>query len=199
MQIDPEQVRAHYASLSDEALLELDRRDLTDIGRQFYDVEIASRKLKVEPAERKRAAGAFTDTENDPDWMKDAVCIFEQQIRSGRDSIADTVASVMEALGNARIPCNLVEEHVEPEPAVPYDAYRVMVPGHLELVAGSVLDSDLFNADTETKWQAHFAELSDSELRAVDPDLLFGALLDRVERVKRAYGEEFSRRSLVRR
>jgi len=192
MEIDPEQVRSHYASLSDEALLEVNRSDLTEVGRQFYDAEISSRRLRVGFAEQEHGEGTSIAT----DWMKDAACIFEQQIRSGT---ADAAASVIEALRNARIPCDLVEEHIQPEPAVPYDAYRVMVPSHLELVASFVVDSDVFNEEAETKWRANFEELTDSELLAMDPDVLFGALLNRIERVKSAYREEFSRRGLARR
>lgn len=195
MEIHPEQIRSHYASMSDEALLALDRNDLTDIGRQFYDVEIASRKLEIRPPDRKRDETTFAVNAINPDWMTNPVCVFEQQSRGA----ADSAATVVDALNKARIPCNLILEHVEPEPTVPYDVYRVMVPAHLELVAASVVDRDVFNTDTELKLRAHFAEVNDAELIAMDPDLLFGALLDRVERVKRAYREELIRRNLVRR
>jgi len=194
VEIHPEQIRSHYASMSDEALLALDRNDLTDIGRQFYDVEIASRKLEIQPPDRKRDETTFAVNAINPDWMN-PVCVFEQLSRGA----ADSAATVVDALNKARIPCNLILEHVEPEPTVPYDVYRVMVPAHLELVAASVVDRDVFNTDTELKWRAHFAEVNDAELIAMDPDLLFGALLDRVERVKRAYREELIRRNLVRR
>lgn len=49
MQVDPNEFRRLYASLSDDALLEVERADLTDIARQYYDQELAQRGLQNEP------------------------------------------------------------------------------------------------------------------------------------------------------
>jgi len=48
MQINPDDFRRLYASLSDEALLEIQPADLTDVARQCYDSELAQRRLKNE-------------------------------------------------------------------------------------------------------------------------------------------------------
>lgn len=70
-----------------------------------------------------------------------------------------------------------------------------MVPGGLNLEAASVLDKEIFNAEVEAEWRAHFAVLTDEELLGVDQEILFGGLLDRIERVRRAYDEEVTRRT----
>jgi hypothetical protein len=48
MQIDPEEFRRHYASLSDEGLLEIDRDELVDVAQQCYDEELAQRGIAFE-------------------------------------------------------------------------------------------------------------------------------------------------------
>jgi hypothetical protein len=45
MQLDPRELRQHYASLSDEALLEIDRADLVDVAQMIFDEEVRERKL----------------------------------------------------------------------------------------------------------------------------------------------------------
>ena len=44
MPLDPEYLRHHYASLSDEALLELDRSELVETAQKCYDEELIRRK-----------------------------------------------------------------------------------------------------------------------------------------------------------
>lgn len=43
--IDPEYLRKHYAELSDEALMALDRRELEELARVIYDEEVERRAL----------------------------------------------------------------------------------------------------------------------------------------------------------
>ena len=45
MPVDPEYLRAHYASLSDEALLAINREELVKTAQQCYDNELAQRDL----------------------------------------------------------------------------------------------------------------------------------------------------------
>jgi hypothetical protein len=49
VEIDPEEFKRHYAELSDEGLLSIDRADLIELARTYYDAEVASRGLH--PAE----------------------------------------------------------------------------------------------------------------------------------------------------
>ncbi|MGC9952442.1 MAG: hypothetical protein ABSF64_39395, partial [Bryobacteraceae bacterium] len=51
MQIDRQELSAHYASLSDEELWELDRAELTEVAQRFYDSELAKRHLTPEDTE----------------------------------------------------------------------------------------------------------------------------------------------------
>ena len=48
MPIDPAEFRRHYASLSDEALLEINRDELVEAAQQCYDEELAGRGLQSE-------------------------------------------------------------------------------------------------------------------------------------------------------
>lgn len=45
MQIDPEVLRQHYSSLSDDALLAVDGSELIDIAQRCYDAELEARGL----------------------------------------------------------------------------------------------------------------------------------------------------------
>jgi hypothetical protein len=48
----------------------------------------------------------------------------------------------------------------------------------------------------EAEWRSQLQAFSDEELRALDPEDFWGALLDRAERMKRAYLDEVARRNL---
>jgi len=45
VQINIEDLRQHYASLSDEGLLEIDRDELTAVAQTCYDEELEQRNL----------------------------------------------------------------------------------------------------------------------------------------------------------
>src|SRR5690349_17957331 len=47
MKVSAEDFRRQYAGLSDEALLDVDRRDLVEVARKCYDEELARRQLKA--------------------------------------------------------------------------------------------------------------------------------------------------------
>jgi Putative prokaryotic signal transducing protein len=51
MEVSPDDFRRLYSSLSDIGLRTIQRDDLTDIARQCYDQELASRGLSLTPAE----------------------------------------------------------------------------------------------------------------------------------------------------
>jgi hypothetical protein len=53
-----------------------------------------------------------------------------------------------------------------------------------------------FNRIAEAEWRSQLEAFSDEELRALNPEDFWGALLDRVERMKRAYVDEIARRKL---
>lgn len=63
MKVSVEDIRRLYADLSDEALLDVDRRDLVDLARTCYDEELARRKLKAAPAAPVKASARETHGE----------------------------------------------------------------------------------------------------------------------------------------
>ena len=69
-----------------------------------------------------------------------------------------------------------------------------MVPAALILKATSVLDKAIFNPGIEADWKTQLASLSDDELRELSADDICAGLIDRVERLRRAYESEVARR-----
>jgi hypothetical protein len=209
LQIDLKDLRRHYASLADEEILALDRAELTEVARKCYDEEFARRGLKEEagglPRQRENRR-PDAGLEIDPDWLESAACACSFATQSARpfdeappgDFSAASAANARDVLEAAGIPCRISGNPVElpsSDPPPTYE-YRVMVPGGLSLRAASVLDKEVFNTQTEAEWKTHFESLSDEELRTLDPEAICAGLQDRIERMKRAYGDELARRKL---
>ena len=208
MQLDPEYLRQHYASLSDEALLAVNRAELVEMAQATFDDEVNRREL----APRKRTGrvrepdlrdgDAEVDAEpadaaDKPSWLEEAAEIYTVDVRAGSVPAQDA-EKAREALEAAGIPCylevNKIPQDLNAVPATHY--WRLMVPGKLNMRATSVLEREIFNAEFEENWKTHLEALSDEELRALDPQAAFCGLFDRVERVNRVYEEEFERRGL---
>jgi hypothetical protein len=215
MRITPDDLRCHYESLSDEGLLEIDRSDLAPPAQGIYDQEIARRGLHrppeqedeeeayhrplpvLKPAENWDFAselGADTEDGPPPDWLEDAACPWSAYIYPNGDYIG-TGAEVQTALRDAGIPNRIVVKPPEPEPpSTPRSLYCVMVPGDLGARACSVVERKVFNRQAEAEWRSQLQSFSDEQLRALNPDDFWGALLDRAERMKRAYLHEIAQR-----
>ena len=191
MQVDLEDLRRHYASLSDEALLALDRNDLTPVAQSCYDAELAQRGLvseDFESSDELNSGGTLEiDSEADLNWLDDAACacVF---------STASEAAEACDALRQAGIPCSVSKHEMDPPADHSQQEYSVMVPGALNLQATSVLDVEIFNPKLEADWIAHFEALSDDDLGALSAEIICAGLLDRVKRLKRAYNQEIARR-----
>jgi Putative prokaryotic signal transducing protein len=56
LNIDPREFERQYRALSDEGLLSIEREDLTDIARSYYDAEVARRGLQSTEEEDEEAA-----------------------------------------------------------------------------------------------------------------------------------------------
>ena len=97
--VDPEEIRRWYASLSDEALLSVDRRELTDPAQQIYGQELARRGLQPLPApsqERK-----FVDDQSPfPGLALIGTFLYPVEAKVARALLVD-----------AGIPCYLQNEH----------------------------------------------------------------------------------------
>ena len=196
MQIDPQELRRHYASLSDESLLELNREELTEAAQEAYDSECSQRGLGEDGSDD--GTGPATRVE-DPDWLADAVCACEFAAGRPDDQAAPEAENARIVLETAGIPCHLAAHKIEPETAgeKPQYEYRLMVPGNLSMPAASVLDREIFNAEVEAEWKMYFDSLSDEELRDVDSDDLLGGLRDRLDRATRAYHEALAARGIA--
>ena len=209
MPVDPEYLSRHYATLSDEALLAIDRAALVEAAQIYLDAELHRRGLAP-----RRSAERFDEPdsiarpqdfvygvpppEDRPNWLDEAAEAYSV-VDSVLTTTAHEISNARQILETAGIPCYLeLLETPEKERVITYSKrrWRLLVPGNLGLRAGSVLDRDIFNAEFEAGWKAHLQTLSDEELLAMAPRVVFCGLFDRVERVTRAYDEEIARRRL---
>lgn len=220
MQIDLEHLRQHYASLSDEALLAIERADLVDMAKQCYDDELRLRELAPRGSSVRSRIGdsrlpdgpplphppdeeAEVDEEplgdgDNPGWLEDAAEVYSQVLRPGT-APAGEATHARDVLDAAGIPCclDLCDEPPEkPRSPEPTQRLRLLVPGGLNLRATSVLEREIFNLEFEAEWRAHLEALSDEQLRAMSPPVAFGGLIDRIERAVRVYDDELVRRKL---
>ncbi len=215
MKPDPDYLRQLYADLSDTALLEIDRADLTDVAQGCYDEELARRRpglflestaaadlLEDVGFENGDDVGSLPDGEltgeaaddAKPSWYEEGAEVYSAVIYQGQETARDA-GDARDVLRDAGIPCFLEVIH-DPSPngGSPVQRWRLSVPGKLSLRATSVLETEIFNADFEEEWRAHLEHFSDSELDEMHPRVAFGGLFDRIERVNRLYKEELDRR-----
>ncbi|HXJ38865.1 MAG TPA: hypothetical protein VNH18_06275 [Bryobacteraceae bacterium] len=213
MQLDPEYLRRHYDSLSDEALQAVDRNELVEMAQTILDEEIARRGLvRSRDARRTRIiptqpdtpdAEAYLDSEppdtgDKPGWLEDAAEVYSRTVFTGTAPAPDA-ANARDVLEAAGIPCYLDLSEIPQEKGAgpePTHQWRLMVPGEMNLRATSVLERDIFNPDFEADWKTHLETVSDADLRAMNPEAVFCGLFDRIERVNRVYDEEIARRKL---
>ena len=204
MQISTEELRKHYASLSDEALREIHPSDLTDAARKCYEEELKSRRPAAHAAEARQQEADIDDDvdvealdldEEEPDWLESAECVCSfRHLRSMQGVDASTAR---DALLSAGVPCHLSLTPAgsgEGE-AAQFDEYELMVPPGVYLKAKSVLDEQLFNAEIESGLRAHLAALSDEDLQSITPEDICAGLRDLMERLTQAYHDEVARRN----
>ena len=204
MPIEAEQLRKHYASLSEDQLTDLDRNELTEIARKCYDEEIKRRGISFHLADsvdgdstaipphdgdRRR----FTEPKDDEFFQ---MCGFAE-VNNGQSATLDT-AEARDALEAAGIPCRVDVARIEPEPdnSPAYTEYRVLVPSSLMLHARSVLDQQVFNPKEEADWKTHLESLTNDQLLQLNEDDICAGLLDRASRLRKAYVDEIRRRKL---
>ena len=190
VQINREDLSRHYASLSDGELLAIDPNELTELAAECYGNEVDRRRLSEQPEPDGAAPEIHAHDEIEPDWFDTAATACTFQIGTGR-RYAEDAERACTILRDAGIPSQVVNDHDEGGQP---DSLSVMVPGALSLKASSVLDRDLFNEQLEEAWTSHFDQLSDKELRALQPDDICAGLLDRAARLKRVYEEALAQR-----
>lgn len=202
MQVNPESLRRHYRSLSDEEFSALSREDLSEMAQKCYDEEWERRGLAetqeselVDGGEDYEEASAEDEGEAEPDWLEDAASVASFVSQPGGSAASDAGASRL-ALQRAGIPCQISLAEIAPasgdQPA--QHEYRAMVPAPLTLKATSILDRDFFNPQIEADWRVHLESLTDTELADLNPDVICAGLFDRIARLKRVYNDEVSRR-----
>ncbi len=204
--MDTAYLRQHYATLSDEALQEIERGELVDAARRCYDDELRSRGL-VSDASRSRlevrATGAqkTSGEEEKPDWLDEGAEVYSSTVLPGASTGAQEAADAADALRSAGIPCYLemceLPREEESAFAAATHRWRLVVPGKLNLRATSVLDEEIFNPELEAQWRAHLEALPDSELEQMNPQVVYSGLYDRIERITKVYDEEVLRRGLM--
>ena len=153
MQIDPEDFKRHYALLSDDALLEMDRDELVDTARVCYDAELAERNLTSPDAEE-NASSADHPGDDAPGQTEDGL------------QLVATFLSVEEAnfarglLQSADIPCSF-----ENEQAVGFSGIgelRLMVPASAYDHACEVLETEISEEDLIAQAEAEATETADA-------------------------------------
>jgi hypothetical protein len=191
LESDTEDIRRHYDSLSDEALLAISRADLTEVAQRCYDAELSARGIAPQ-LEAQDSSDAVLGVP--PEWLKDAACACSFEAVPGNNPAPelDDARNILESAG---VPCSAATREVPPS-AVAQTFWELMVPGTLILQATSILDKEFFNPQLESEWIAHFDALSDEELRALKLQDLTAGLTDRVERLTKAYKDELGRRGI---
>jgi hypothetical protein len=200
LQIDLKSLRRHYSSLSDDELLALDREELIEAAQKCYDEELERRGLNEAeepeaPADEQEYAETSQEIGVDSDGLEDGACVCSFGGQPGGSAASDA-DNARETLQDAGVPCevSIVEVAAATGDQPAQHEYRVMVPAALNLKATSILDIQVFNPQLEADWRTHFASLTDSELAALNPDVICGGLVDRIARLKKVYNEEISRR-----
>src|ERR1039457_1413500 len=154
MQIDPEYLRQHYGSLSDEGLLAIDRADLVETARMILDLEIARRRMarrRPDPPDETEDYEAEVDGETygggeEPDWLEDAAEVSSYCVPSRSAPAPDSAVDARDALEAAGIPWYFDICEIPPEKSLlPYGTHRwrVMVPGKLYLRATGVVEREI--------------------------------------------------------
>ena len=140
MEIHPEEIRQRFEQLSDQGLLSIDRNDLTELARQYYDAEISSRGLA--------ATSAAAEEESS-----------ETLVLLGTFTSLEEANLVRALLESADIPVKLESEFSSEWTGA--GGLRLMVPaGSLEQ-AEQILQAEI--SEDELIAQAEAAETADAE------------------------------------
>jgi len=214
MKVDPEYLRRHYESLSDEALLDIKRSDLVEVAQRVYENEISRRGLDrpraarqaapipaeadLEPVEEMETDEDFAGEEDAAEWVGEAAEVYSAVVHPGLHE-DERVADARSALKAEGIPVAVDLVEVTPEDgARQYGTHRrrVLVPWKHSYRAASVIEREFSNPDFEAGWRAHLEACMNDDLVEMDPRIVFSGLFDRIERVTKAWEEEIARRGI---
>lgn len=162
MPLDLDALKRHYASLSDDALLTIARDELVEVARTAYDAEAESRGLIFEdaPIEEIEVAdeAELAFESNTADWEGDPALV-------GRFLLASEVSDAIQKLEDAGIPTHLIRAKAEEDPRRAFSLYTPDTQSERAMRL-------LYDEQKAGDYEAHFAEISDEELLAVDPSAL---------------------------
>ena len=139
MNIDAEDFRRQYASLNDEALLEMNRDDLVPMAQQCYDVELSARGLDKRSSKNEESDAAAEDTFKD--WID--LAVFDDAVEAG-------IARSILRLHN--IPCIFSSELPFVRPVVV--GCSILVPSEFADQAEEILDSTVSDAELVAQAEA---------------------------------------------
>ena len=148
MRIDPEDLKRHYALLSDEALLEIDPADLTDTAYACFEDEMARRKLAPSP----EAPHEDPEIPAEPETADAGVAV-------GTFQYPEELEDARDVLEHAGIPCSIRSNRHQ---------YELVVPPSVREPAEQALRTHYFDPKAEVDYQTHFELLSDEELLALE-------------------------------
>lgn len=196
--VDAETLRCHYRELSNEALLDLKPEDLTDIARQYYEVELSNRGLKraVTPKLEEFEPVSSTRVHPDPSFSIDNVPWNSTAVRVREFEYVEEAEQARDVLERAAIPCALAVK--KQDPSLGYRRkYKgkwiaLMVPSSFLETARKILRTEVEGPSIEEDYSNHFVEFSDRELLDVDTETL-------PEAGRKWYSAELAKRGLEQR
>jgi hypothetical protein len=191
MSLDAESLRRHYASLTTEALSELNPDDLIPEARAIVIGELSRRPTTSSPLPD---AILSLVSDDPPPWFATAALACSYGNRGAHNS--PEALDVIKYLNAAGVPTCLRFVPTPSDGSDVLDGFLIYVPGHLNIKAASVLDVNVFNAKEEAEWRRHLASVAENELPDIAPDIVCAGMQDRIERFTRAYDEELARRGL---
>jgi hypothetical protein len=181
MRRNPADLSQHYASLANDALLEINPDELTGDALVLYQSELQSRHLTKQGSTRyvgqpfgaaSRASARLSPSDGKRQHRVETRC-------AGPKPCPTSQASDKLLANRAWTPSQ--------------SGWRGR---GLHLHAVSVLDVKIFNPEMEEEWRTHFGFMSNADLVAMNPKDLTAGLLDRAERLERVYAEERERRGI---
>ena len=166
MNLDGDYLRQHYGELSDEALLDINPDDLTDLARQYYQVELGHRRLTRPAAPPKPVYEPEPAPTNlvfpEPEFSIDGLPWRKTAVSAAEYDNANDAEQARDVLEQAAIPCALAFKKSRRRLAL-------IVPDTLFEKAQQILRTEI---DEPENYVDHFVEFSDDELLDVDTEAL---------------------------
>jgi hypothetical protein len=148
VQVNPDDFKRHYALLSDDALLEIDRDELVDAARPYYDAELAERKLALPDAEESVPIAA--SSEEPPNATADGPQLVATYLSLDEANFARGL------LQSADIACSLENEYGAQWAG--NGALRLMVPALAYDRACEILETEISEEDLIAQAEAEASE-----------------------------------------